>query len=416
MSGERRRLVLIYRPKPPAATLGKTKPVSTAAAVAAALEPEAVPEGALGAAVARQRKEALASILPKTMVIYEKHAQNFLDHCTAQHFPLPLPGQPLCKVAVADFLWRQSERASNARSWKLWQSKLQSYFSKKWRCPPFNAETVAHLLEQKRSCQKKIGVVETDVEPITADRLRQMYRAGNDAMKTDIRLRQTFRQLVIAHKLTLRPEDLYLTGAGEPADRIVAGDITFVEPQEGAGLPLGSVRVRVRNSKAAKQSGASKLAGELHEAGATGDELCPVAAIKGIMLDYGLMDPKRSGEPLVAALSATGQRIYARPDTWQGARLLSGKEFNERVETLCKIAGLPRATGKGTRHGWSSDALAAGIGERTSNTMGHWAPGSQTPYQRVTSTLAGSVLTETVLAEKRRQEANAILLSKTMQR
>ena len=184
----------------------------------------------------------------------------------------------------------------------------------------------------------------------------------------------------------------------------------------GGGVTSASRVERGGQANPGGRAGASKLAGELHEAGATGDELCPVAAIKGIMLDYGLMDPKRAGEPLVAALSATGQRIYARPDTWQGARLLSGKEFNERVETLCKIAGLPRATGKGTRHGWSSDALAAGIGERTSNTMGHWAPGSQTPYQRVTSTLAGSVLTETVLAEKRRQEANAILLSKSMQR
>ncbi len=399
----------------PTRSQARPERTATAASVAATLEPEAVPEGALGTAFRAQRARALAAILPKTMMIYEKLAQDFLEHCEGQRFPKPEPREPLCKVAVADFLWKRSERAKNARSWKLWQSKLHVYFSKKWRCPPFSPETVAYLLEQKRACQKEVGVVETDVEPITADRLRQIFKAGRAAMETDIRLKQTYRQLVVAHKLTLRPEDLYLTGAGVPADRVVAGDITFVDPQPGAGLPLGSVRVVVRNSKGAKQTGASKIAGELHEAGATGDELCPVAAIKGLMLDYGLFDPNRAGEPLVAAMSASGQRVYARPEVWLGARLLSGKEFNERVETLCSLAGLPRATGKGTRHGWSSDALAACIPERVSNTMGHWAEGSQHPYQRVTSTLAGSVLTATVLAEERLRQANEILRTRSSQ-
>lgn len=125
---------------------------------------------------------------------------------------------------------------------------------------------------------------------------------------------------------------------------------------------------------------------------------------------YGLGDAARSNEPLVASMDAKGQRIFARPETWQGARLLPGKEYNERVKKLCELAGLPQCTGRGSRYGSSADMMAGGVPENVSNLAGSWAPGSQRPYQRMTPAVAGFILQKSTMQKEALVAANASIL------
>lgn len=385
---------------------------STAALVSSALSSGMQPADPRAAAERRQKQRATLAVAPKSMRSYEKALQQFLDFCTEMRFDLPLPRQPLDRVPFAEFLWSRCAKVQNARSWKQWQSKIHSYMTKKWDIPRLSEGDKRYLYEQRIACAKDIGIKIIDIEPLTEASLQSIWDATSHILENNLPLLNTFRQMVLSRALTLRPEDLYLTGAGEPADRVRASDVKFLPPQPALGLPLGSIEVVVRNSKRTKMTGERKETGESHRAGATGGPLCPLGAAKALFKLYGLSDASRASEPLVASMDARGQRIFAHPETWQGARLLPGKEYNERVKMLCDMAGLPRCTGRGSRYGSSADMMAAGVHDNVSNLAGSWAPGSQRPYQKMTPAVAGLILQKSTMQKEALGAANASILKK----
>ena len=389
---------------------GAPCPAPIAAQVPPALASDAQTTDPRAAAERRQKQRATLAVAPKSMRSYERALQQYLEFCTEMHFDRPVPRQPLDRVPFAEFLWSRCARAENARSWKQWQSRVHSCMTKKWDIPRLSEGDKRYLYEQRVACAKSIGVKLIDIEPMTEAKLQSIWNAASHILDVNLPLLNTFRQMVLSRALTLRPEDLYLTGAGDPADRVRASDVKFLPPQPELGLPLGSIEVTVRNSKRTKMTGEGKATGESHRAGATGGPLCPLGTAKALFKLYGLDDVSRAGEPLVASMDARGQRFYAHPESWQGARLLPGREYNDRVKKLCDLAGLPRCTGRGSRYGSSADMMAAGVPETVSNLAGGWAPGSQRPYKRMTPTVAGFILQRATTQKEALGAANASIL------
>ena len=259
------------------ANLGAFPPHSTSTAVFAPTAPAAgsQPTDPRAAAERRQKQRATLAVAPKSMHSYEMALRQFLAFCTKERFDLPKPGQPLDRVPFAEFLWSQCAKAKNARSWKHWQSKIHSYMTKKWDTPRLSVGDRRYLHEQRVACAKDIGVKLIVIEPLTEARLQTIWDATSHIMESNLPMLNTFRQMVLSRALTLRPEDLYLTGAGVPEDRVRASDVKFLPPQPELGLPLGSIEVIVRNSKRTKSTGEGKATGESHRAGATGGLAVP---------------------------------------------------------------------------------------------------------------------------------------------
>ena len=396
---------LIIKLRPAAAAAGeparakpfpksKDRELWTTTTVAAAVK--AAPRLSLSAlelAAAQQQELTRSSVLASTMADNQNHAEDFINHCRREGLPSPLPRERLSAVALASFFWTKARQNGNARSWKQWQAKTTSYFYKEWECPRLPAEDHAYLVEQSRVAKKTEGDNPLVIRPADDAKLHTLWERCRDALGKDVAALMTFRQLVIAKALTLRPEDHYVTDAGEPGDRIKVRDVTFHGPAPECGLPLGYMEIILRNTKGMKLTGRSKRDGELHIHGATGDALCPVAAAKAIFAAYGLSDPARADEFVFAAMRPDGQRKYSNPAGWTGAEPMSAREFNGRVADLCKLAGIARFTGKATRHGSSSDMLLQGVSERMSDVAGAWQKGSQVSYQRMSPALAGALLT-----------------------
>ena len=239
--------------------------------------------------------------------------------------------------------------------------------------------------------------------------LTTIWQNAAEAIKLDPPLLMTFYQLVIAKALTLRAQDTTRTATGNDADRIQARDVVFHDPNPLIGLPLGAVTITVRASKAIKASGRGKANGEIHRAGATGDHLCPVAALRHIFATYGLHEAGREHEFVFASLKTCGRRIYSNPASWTGSKPIQATELNERISRLCELGKVPRFTGRNTRHGSASDMLLYRLDRRVTEVMGSWQPGSETPYQKPTLAMAGMVLGHKILHDQRVQEANDIL-------
>jgi hypothetical protein len=312
-------------------------------------------------------------------------------------------------VALADFLVAKAQRNKNARSWKQWQAKTLSYFYNEWECPRLSMEDLAHLVSQSRFAKKTLGDNPRDLTPADDATLTTIWRNCGDKIKGDPHALMVWRQVLISKSLTLRPEDHYLTGAGEPSDRIKVSDVTFHGPAPNVGLPRGYVEVIVRSSKGIKLTGRNKRDGERHICGATGGELCPVTALRAIFDTYGLDDPTRTDEFVFAAMHPSGIRKYSDPAHWRGSTPIGAREYNAQVTRICELGGVPRFTGKATRHGSSTDMLLTGLSESISNVAGAWQPGSQVPYQRMTPSLAGAVLSAKVMHERQRSIAKEIL-------
>jgi hypothetical protein len=199
-----------------------------------------------------------------------------------------------------------------------------------------------------------------------------------------------FLQLVIAKECTTRPGELCDTGIGENEDRLKASDVTFVDANPAAGAPA-CIKLRLRNTKAVKLTGENKEKGERTFAAASGDALCPVRAMRFIFDTYGLHNPRRADEPVFASMRADGSRYYSHPETSTGATIITSREVNEGIATLCSRAGIDRFTLRATRHGQSCDMDAAGASDPLANVAGRWKPGSRKPYSHMTVEAAATI-------------------------
>jgi hypothetical protein len=294
-------------------------------------------------------------------------------------------------------------RAPN-RTWKHWQSHVVRFSTGFLKKPDLTPTEEKMLRVQRRACAKTVGVVTTTVDPAGDTTLRVINeRAAPHTM--GLRYYMIFLQLVIAKECTTRPGELCDTGNGKNEDRLKASDVTFVDADLVACAPA-CIKLRLRNTKAVKLTGENKEKGERTFAAAAGDALCPVRAMRFIFDTYGLYNPRRADEPVFASMRADGSRYYSHPESSTGATMITAREVNEGIATLCSRAKIERFTLRATRHGQSSDMDAAGASDPLANVAGRWKPGSRKPYSHMTVD-AATAIRHLMRSRRARMEAQA---------
>ena len=348
-----------------------------------------------------QTKES-AAITADTRKTYERTFTAYKRWCAEHSLGDPSSATAQERYSIAGFLWWKAMRAENARSWAGWQSHITSYAQKTLRKLPLSREDEEFLRMHQKACAKSVGITVAKAEPVTEKTLLALWTKAKPASQ-GVRLFMIFLQLVIAKACTTRPGETCDTGIGQNADRLRAKDVTFIPEDEALGLPA-AIELRLRNTKKIKLTGMGKLQGERAMAAeASIEHLCPVKAMAHIFKSYGLHDPGRAEEPVFALMAADGTRVYANPAAFTGATMISSKEVNQGITTLCAIAGIPRFTLRSTRHGNNCDMEAAGASEALANAAGRWAAGSRPPYSHMTIEAAAKVkdLMETMRARYR---------------
>jgi hypothetical protein len=285
--------------------------------------------------------------------------------------------------ALAGFLWWKCMAMKNARTWSNWQAHICSYAEKHLRMRPLAQEDVKFVAMHHKACAKTVGIVVQTSDPVTELTLRTILAKAKPQL-LGARLFMTFLQLVIAKACTTRPGELVDTGIGDNADRLRAKDVKFIEADEAIGLPA-CIELTLRNTKKIKLTGLFKASGERSMAASSSIPLlCPVNAMRHIFTVYGLYDAGRAEEPVFARMQPDGSRLYSDPARFTGATMITSREVNDDIATLCALAEIPRFTLRATRHGSACDMEAAGATEALANVAGRWAPGRRPPYSHMT--------------------------------
>lgn len=341
----------------------------------------------LKAVLAEREGDAIAK---GTKAAYKRTFDSFAKWCDEYGLPSPTSAPTLDRHALAGFLWWKCMAKKNARTWSNWQAHICSYAEKYLRMRPLAQEDVKFIAMHHKACAKTVGVVVQTSDPVTELTLRTILAKARPELR-GARLYMTFSQLVIAKACTTRPGELVDTGNGDNADRLRAKDVKFIEADEAIGLPA-CIELTLRNTKKIKLTGLHKATGERSMAAESSISLlCPVKAMRHIFTAYGLHDAGRAEEPVFARMRHDGSRVYTDPIRCTGATMISSREVNEDIATLCALAGIPRFTLRSTRHGSACDMEAAGATEALANVAGRWAPGSRPPYSHMTLEAASKI-------------------------
>lgn len=323
----------------------------------------------------RRKQEARSGgrLDKSTHSTYKAQWRMFTQFCIKNHLPDPREG--LHAEILVEFLNDKATRLSNAKSWAQWTSAIYSYATKIRLLPGLSKEARDYVARHGRDCKRAVGVVSKMTLPTDSHVLKQI---STKAKPTTLgrRLRIAWFQLLITKGATTRPGEVY---NAKEKRALLARQISFVNPEPG--LPFGALRFLLYGTKGIKLSGANKTRGEPAMAVGTGDDLCPVAAMRCIFASYGL--DERPDEPVFASMREDGSRYFANPSRWTGARPMEGREYNSLLAELCKAAGVERFTGRSTRYGSSCDYEAWGVPEAVNNASGRWKPGNRAPYSSI---------------------------------
>jgi hypothetical protein len=249
--------------------------------------------------------------------------------------------------------------------------------------PAWTPEDDATFSKAKAECSKIIGVRRSPVTPTGRDKLQELYTRSRVNGRSDPRGMITFQQLCVALGFVTRPGELL----GHKAAR--AGQCEFIEPC--SDFPFGAARMALKDTKGLLLTN-QRDSEEVAFAVGTGTHTCPVAALRAVMLTYGLDNPARKDEFIFGKMRADGSRVFSDPASWLGAAFLPAKDFNEQIRVLCAKAGMPHFTARSTRYGATTDMTVAGVHPLVIVAAGRWRSlQSVLPYLSMTRAGAAHV-------------------------
>ena len=311
---------------------------------------------------AERRLKYGSALAPSTLRQYDYCWRKLQEFCREKISDFD-PSQPLPADAVIAWAESVCAKRRNAASWGgLIAAVKQAAIHQQGRAPWSDADDVA-FAKAKVECSKIIGIRHSPVTPTGRDKLQELHTRSRVDGLSDARGMITFFQLCVALGFVTRPGELL----GHKAAR--AGQCEFIEPCDE--FPFGAARMTLKDTKGLKLTN-QRSGTEVAFAVGTGTATCPVAALRAVMLTYGLDNPARKDEFIFAKMREDGSRVFSDPASWTGAAFLPASDFNAQIKVLCTRAGMPYFTARSTRYGATTDMTVAGVHPLVIVAAGRW--------------------------------------------
>jgi hypothetical protein len=292
-----------------------------------------------------------------SMSLYQRTFREYEAFCALQ----PVRPLPLSAAKVGDFLYSKCASVGNAASWAQWQSQTLRATELRGHPPLADSEKKV-LASLELSARADIGFKSRAPPDAGRDKIRAIWAA----VKPDPALSRLDWSIMVmttvVYALTLRPGEFaestdYSSKVAVRLRNLTIHPMSSERPYGGITLvlPVGdktSKRMKTRQPKTVYTHGC-------------GGDLCPVALLTTYLEVHGIDTAKHEGEPVFARLDGFGRRQ-------QPLRVISQKQVNAALASLCARAGVERFTSRGTHSGRRTDLREDGIAAPIVTALGRW--------------------------------------------